>query len=399
MLDGYRRVLTRPGAALFSATATLGRLPLSMAGLGIVLLVSERSGSYGYAGSISAVYVLAAAPFAPAHGRWADRYGQAPVLVVSGLAYSLGMTSLLLVIDADAGGPWPYLCAVLAGMATPQTGSMARARWSAMLPDKGRLNTAFAIEAVLDEVVFIVGPVLVTVLTLHVADRSGLVAATVAAVVGCLLLAAQHRTAPPISRHHTGPRPPIGWTALGPVVMASVGIGTLFGSTEVIVVAFTDEQGQSGAAGVVLAIWAGGSLIAGVGVGAVAGPSDPLRRLRITLLALSLLFIPLLFLPNTLLLAIGMFLAGLMISPTMIAATNLVERHVPPSRLTEGLAWTSTGLSIGVAPGAAVAGWIIDHHGASAGFLVPLAAGLAASVVAWVFHPPPIPASRLNQAP
>lgn len=82
-----------------------------------------------------------------------------------------------------------------------------------------------------------------------------------------------------------------------------------------------------------------------------------------------------------------MFLAGVMISPTLISMVNLIELRVPRSRLTEALTWTGTGMAVGVAPGAAVAGWVVDGHGASAGFLVPLVAGMVASVVAWTFHP------------
>ena len=182
-----------------------------------------------------------------------------------------------------------------------------------------------------------------------------------------------------------------GWVLLGPVIVAAAGLGILFGSAEVIVVAFATELDQRGSAGTILAIWAAGSLIAGVIVGAVRVPVTPVSQLRISLLLLSLLFVPLLFLHSVATLAIGMFLAGFMISPTLIAAMTLIQVHVPASRLTEGIAWTTTGMAIGVAPGAAFAGWVIDHHGASAGFWVPLAAGLCATVVAWTFRPPKIP--------
>lgn len=145
-----------------------------------------------------------------------------------------------------------------------------------------------------------------------------------------------------------------------------------------------------------LAIWAAGSLIAGVVVGASAPARDPLVRLRWTILGLSLLFAPLLFLPGIPWLAVGMFLAGVMISPTLIAAVNLIERDVPNSRLTEALTWTTTGMAVGVAPGAAIAGWTVDHHGASAGFWVPLLAGLAATVVAWSFRAPAVDQSPVK---
>lgn len=387
MLTTYRDVLSRPGAALFSATAVISRLPLSMAGFGIVLLVSDRTDSYGRAGVLAAVYVLAAALFGPTQGRLADRLGQSTILWIVGAVYAVGMTLTLVAIDAEWATPWPHVCVALAGLATPQTGSMVRARWTHAVADRSQLNTAFSIEAVLDEVVFMAGPVLVTALTLQVSDFAGLIFATTAATGGSWALAAQRRTEPPTIVHVAGTRPAMGWGLLGALVVASVGLGMLFGSTEVIVVAFCTEEGQRGAAGVVLAIWATGSLLSGLAVGALPQTADPLRRFRASQLALALLFAPLSFLSGIPLIAIGMFLTGFMISPTLIATVSLIERNVPSSRLTEALTWTTTGLAVGVAPGAAISGWVVDHHGASAGFLVPLVAGLAAAAVAWSIRP------------
>ncbi len=388
MLTTYRDVLSRPGAALFSLTAVVSRLPLSMAGFGIVLLVSERTGSYGRAGVLAAVYVLAAAAFGPWQGRLADRLGQAKVLWVVGTVYAFGMGLTLVAIDQEWATPLPHLCVAIAGLATPQTGSMARARWTHVVADRSQLNTAFSIEAVLDEVVFMVGPVLVTVLTLQVSDFAGLICAAAAASLGSWALAAQRRTEPPRIEHVPGAREPIGWGLLGPVVVASIGLGMLFGSTEVIVVAFCTEEGNRGAAGFVIAVWATASLISGIVIGALPQPAEPLHRLRAALLALSLLFAPLCVLPGIPLIAAGMFLTGFMISPTLIAMVNLIEQHAPPSRLTESLVWMTTGAAVGVAPGSAIAGWVVDHHGASTGFLVPLISGLAGAAVAWSIRTP-----------
>ncbi len=387
MLDTYRDVLSRPGAALFSFTAMVSRFPLSMVGLGLVLVVSDRTGSYGHAGSVAAAYVLAAAALGPTQGRLTDKLGQAPVLLVVGALYAGGIALTLIAIDGDWATPWVHVCAALAGAATPQTGSMVRARWTHIVTDRTQLNTAFSIEAILDEVVFLVGPVVVTFLTIQVSDFSGLAVAAVAATLGSWALAAQRATAPPASEHTSTTRAPLSWSLLGRVVFASVGLGVLFGSAEVIIVAFATEEGQRGASGVVLAIWAAGSLLAGVVVGALPRARDPLKRWRTSLLALSLLFLPLIFVSGIVWLSLGMFLAGFMISPTLIASTSLVELHVAPSRLTEALTWATTGLMVGVAPGAAIAGWVVDNHDASTAFVVPLIAGLAGSIVAFTLRP------------
>lgn len=392
MRSTYGYVLSKPGAAMFSATGLVSRLPLSMASLGLVLLVRVQGGTYGQAGLVAAAYVAAAAVVAPVHGRLSDRWGQRVVLLAAGGGYAVGMTLTVLAVTGDAGAPWTHAAAALAGVFTPQTGSLVRARWTYLLrEERTRLTTAFAIEAILDEVVFIVGPVLVTVLTLQVADVAGLAAATVAAVLGSWALALQTGTEPARGTQTGDHRLPMGWNVLGPVMVAAVGIGVLFGSTEVLVVAFTEQADSPGAAGVVLAIWASGSLLAGVVVGALPAPADPVARLRWSVLVLGLLFTPLLLAPGVAWLAVGMFATGFMISPTMIAATSVIELHVPSSRLTEALTWTSTGLAVGVAPGAALAGAVVDGHGAATGFLVPLVAGLLAAVVAWGFRAPPAP--------
>jgi MFS family permease len=383
MLTTYRDALSLPGSALFSFTALWSRLPLSMAGLGIVLLINERTQSFGQAGVMSAAYVLSAAAFAPLQGRLADRFGQTIVLWVVGAVYAAGIGLFLVAVDAGLPAPWPHACAVLAGLATPQTGSMVRARWTHVIDDRARLNTAFSIEAIADEVVFIVGPVLVAFLTFQVSDYAGLTAAAAAALLGSWAMALQRSTAPPAGGRRAPSGPGINWAGLWPLVAVSMSLGIIFGSAEVIIAAFTEEQGHQDAAGAVLAVWAAGSLAAGVAVGALPQAPDPRRRLRMSILVLSVLFAPMALLSNIPLLAIGMFLGGFMISPTLIAMVQLVEREVPPSRLTEALTWTTTGMSVGIAPGAAVAGSVIDSQGASAGFLVPLVAGLVGSAVAW----------------
>lgn len=388
MSTTYGRLLTRPGATSFAAAALLGRLPLSMLGLGIVLVVEQRTGSFGSAGLLAAVLVLAAAVCSPLQGRAADTFGQSPVMAACAVLFAVGMTLLLVAILSSWQAPWPHLCAALAGAASPQTGTMARARWTHLLRhDRELLGSAFALEAVLDEVVFILGPVLVTVLTLQVHDAAGLGFAAAAGALGSGVLALQHRTAPPPRHHDEGRREPMSWAGLAPLLVASLGLGVLFGSTEVLVVAFTKEHGSAGASGPVLALWAAGSLVAGVAVGAVRAAEDQRRRLRITLVVLAATFVPPLFITSVLGLAVAMFAAGLMVAPTLIAAVSIVETAVPPSRLTEALTWTTTGLAVGVAPGAAVAGRIVDRAGASQGFVVPLVACALAAVVAWTVTP------------
>ena len=386
MLSAYRTILATPGAPAFTAAGALGRLPLSMTGLGIVMLISSRTGEYGPAGLVMAVYVITSAVFAPVQGRWADRLGQAPVLLAAGAVFASGVTVVLLTVDQTLWGA--SAGAMIAGVGAPQTGNLVRARWTHVLNDRSRLQTAFALEAVLDEAVFVVGPVLVTVLTLSALDWSGLAVAGAAAIVGAWGLALQRGTQPSHRTDTSVPREPLPWGLLGPLVVAAFGLGVLFGATEVLVVAFTEEQGSPGAAGVVLAIWSAGSLAAGLAVGALAPPADPVRRLRLTTVALVVFLAPLPFAPNIALLAVGFLLAGFALSPTLITAVHLVEVTVPNSRLTEGLTWTTTGMSTGTALGAAVAGLMVDRWSASVGFALPVVAALLTATVALLYRAP-----------
>src|SRR5215207_10147100 len=165
MLESYRRVFAHRGALAFSATGMFARLPIAMMTLGIVLLVSTVSGSYALAGQISAAFVIGNAVVAIPHGRLADRFGQTLVLYVDAVLFGLTTGMLVLAATNEWSSPWPHLWAVLSGAALPQVGSMVRARWAHLVKGDQERHTAFAVEAVGDEVVFVTGPALVTFLS------------------------------------------------------------------------------------------------------------------------------------------------------------------------------------------------------------------------------------------
>jgi predicted MFS family arabinose efflux permease len=239
------------------------------------------------------------------------------------------------------------------------------------------LNTAFALEAMLDEVVFIVGPILATFLSTAFHPALGVATSAVVGLVGAIALAAQRSSQPPIrstSRSHVGLRLP--WLVLVPVAIACAALGMVFGGMEVVVVAFAKEAGVLPYAGVILMAWAFGSLVAGAITGAIGWHASPARRFRIgaTLLAVSLLPLP--FVSHPVALALILALSGMAIAPTLIASVAVTQSSVDQSRLTEALAWTSTGLAAGVAVGAAGVGLLIDHASAQAGFAGVAIAGL-----------------------
>jgi MFS family permease len=384
MLSRYRRVLSLPGALAFSASGLVARLPISMVSLGIVLLVSTRTGSYSLAGAVSAAYILANALMAVVQGRLTDRFGQSRVLPAGALLFGVSLSLLMWSVETDRGAASAYLFAFVAGASIPVVGSAVRARWTYLVPDKSQLQTAFAYEAVMDEVVFMLGPTLVTLLATAVHPLAGLGTAVVAGVAGTLVLAAQRATEPP--RHPRHPdrsaRPRMPWPTLVPMVVASAALGSVFGSVEVATVAFSEELGTKSASGPLLATWAFGSLVSGVLTGAVAWRAANASRFRWGMVALAVSVLPLPFLGGFAAMTAVLFVAGFAISPTLIALMALTEEVVPAARLTEGMSIIHTGMAAGIAPGAALAGQVIDRAGASMSYWVPIVSGLVGALAA-----------------
>ncbi|MEJ7833074.1 MAG: MFS transporter [Nocardioides sp.] len=386
MLTTYQRILSRPGTALFSGTGLVARLPIAMVGLGIVLLVEDATGSYALAGSVSAANLVANAGVTIVQGRLIDRVGQSRVLPLAITVWGAALALMMASVEAD----WPlvttYALAAVAGAAFPTVGTCVRARWSHVLDDPGEVQTAFALEAVADETVFMTGPILVTLLATAVHPVAGLTTALVAGVGGTLLFAAQRATEPaphpkPVTRADRAPMP---WATVVPLTVVSASLGLLFGAAEVTTVAFSEERGAKAAAGVLLAVWAFGSLLAGLLTGAVTWRRGADIRLRWGALAMTLAMTPLTFVDSIPVMAAVLFIAGFAIAPTLIATMSLCQQTVPASRLTEGMAFVHTGIVAGVAPGAALAGVVIDARGASAAYLVSVAGGALALLAALV---------------
>lgn len=387
MLMTYRRVLSLPGALAFSLSGLVARLPISMVSLGIVLLVSTRTGSYSQAGVVSASFVIATSLFAIVQGRLVDRFGQSRLLAPAVLAFAGSMVLLMVAVEWSWGTPAAVGFAFLAGAAQPQIGSFVRARWSYIVPERSMVQTAYAFEAVVDESVFMVGPTVVTLLATGVHPLAGLSVAVVAAVAGTFALVAQRSSEPPPHPRHPErrERPKLPWPTLGPLAVAAAMMGALFGATEVATVALSEELGAKSASGPLLAVWALGSLLSGVVTGTMTWRAGNATRLRWGALMLALSMLPMPFVGSFPMMVAVLFLAGFAISPTLIAMTSWVEELVPAARLTESMAVIGTGITAGVAPGAVLAGTVIDAYGAGPSYWVSAAAGavgFAATLVA-----------------
>ncbi|HEY3437493.1 MAG TPA: MFS transporter, partial [Actinotalea sp.] len=361
----------------------LARLPISMVGIGIVLMVSEVYRSYALAGWVSAVYVVTQSLCSPQIARLVDRHGQSRVMRPAMAVFVAGLCTLV-VLASLAASPWLlYLAAAVTGASMGSVGSLVRARWSHVLTDPRELHTAYSLESALDELVFIVGPVLATVLATAVHPAAGLVVPVVAMVVGGLLLFAQHATEPPTSAPAPGVRRRHVLASAGMLVLVAVFVcmGAIFGATDVATVAFAEEHGRKGAAGAILAVFAAGSMVSGLAYGARHWVSPLWRRFAVGMVALAL-GVSLFFVAQSItVLALVMFVTGFSIAPTLVNGNGLVQQFVPRAQLTEGLTWVGTSLGLGVSVGSSAAGVMIDAQGSHGGFLV-VAASAAAAVVA-----------------
>ncbi len=384
MLAPYRSVLSTPGAKAFSAAGLLSRLPISTTSLGIVLLVAQRTGSYGTAGVVSAAFMVATAVSSPVLARVIDRLGQSRMLLPACAGYAGGILGLVAAVELDWPPPLPHLFAALGGLLYPPIGACVRARWTWVLKTGPDLHTAFSFEAVVDELIFMIGPVLVTILAIQVHELAGLLVVVLLAVLGGWWLGSLRATEPPVAAAGGEPRivEPLRWSWLAPMVVAAACLGSLFGATEVVTVAFAKEQHQVALTGVLLAVWASGSMIAGLVTGSLQWKASLLTRYRRGALGMAAVMVPLPFVGNVFALAGALFLGGFAISPTLVASMSLIEANVPATRLTEGITWISTGIGLGVAPGAAIAGHLVDLYGASPAYYVPVVSGILAAAVA-----------------
>ncbi|MFI7421629.1 MFS transporter [Nonomuraea sp. NPDC049684] len=381
MVGPYRGLFKGPGVKGFVLAGLVGRMPMSMLGIGVVLLISTVTGSFATAGAVGATTNVAFAIAAPLSGRLVDRFGQNRVIAPFSVVNALAMAALMLSAALRLPEWTLYVSGLLIGASSLSIGSMVRARWSTIHGGTGTLHTAFAFESVADEVVFVTGPALVTVLATAVNPYAGLVVALVCMLGGCLALAAQRRTQPPVQPIRTGGGTPILIPGIALLACVYLGLGAVFGSVDLIMVAFAEEHGVKGASGFLLAAFAGGSMVSGLWFGSrewrISLRARFIRALGVFVVGL----LPIMLVDDPWVMAAVAFVAGLAISPTLITGFSLTERLVPPSLLTEGMAWISTSIGFGVAIGAWAGGRLTDSFGASSAFGFAVCAALTAAVV------------------
>lgn len=378
MANPYARIFRPAGTKGFAAAAFAARMPLAMAPIGIVAMLSQTHGEYWLAGAVSATFAFTNAVVSPQLSRLIDRHGQ---IRVAAPATAAAVTAFaVLVLATSLHWPiWTLFASALVAASMPSIPAMVRARWSEVFRDRPELTAAFAFESAGDELVYILGASLSVGLSVALFPQAGVVASTLLLAAGSAAFLAQRSTEPPVRPAETmAATSAIRLRSVQIITFALIFVGAMFATTEVVTVALTESFGRPGAATMVIGVYAAGSFVVGLVVGALAPRVRPERQLLITLGVIAATSLPLPFVTGVPSLAFAVFVSGVGIAPAFISSFALIERRVPASMLTEGVTWVMTGIGIGMALGSAVAGWIVDSYGPDSGFWASVVAGTVA---------------------
>jgi MFS family permease len=393
MFSAYQTLIHTPGALKFSIPGVIARMPISMDSLALVFIVVSVNGSYASAGALSAAASVVIAIATPHWSRVADRMGQSAMLV---RVVPIKIASLCfftyLVLNQTPTWSW-FVAIIFAESFSVNTGGLVRRRWLHILSpdpsttaedesDRHIVNTAYSFEALMDEIVFILGPIIVTACATSIAPAAGIIVGILFMAIGVPLFVLQKTTEPPATpKRIVDPHPAvIRNRQVQAVVLPTVLLGGFFGSIALVTVAFAQTRGQEGKAGILLAIWACGSAVAAIGTGVIKWKISSASRFLIFLFALTILSIPMLFVESLLWLSVALFFNGFAVAPLVINAYGVAEGAVPPEQITETLTWVVAGMPLGGAIASALSGQVIDNFGAEIAYWVPLGFMIAASL-------------------
>ncbi|OGA20467.1 MAG: hypothetical protein A3H34_07945 [Betaproteobacteria bacterium RIFCSPLOWO2_02_FULL_67_19] len=362
-LDRYAALLAHPDLRATVLASVIGRLPIGITGLSILLLVQGASGSFAAAGAMTAAYIIGLACVAPLLGRIIDRSGPRDVLTISAVAFPGTLCALVLATHI---APDTLLSAVLAfaaGASFPPITVCMRTYLRQQLREESLLGAAYSLESVLIELIFIVGPMLVALLLAVVSADAAVLLAALCGASGTLLFLrspalAHWHTEPHAASRQFGPLAGRDFTALLAVVL---GYAAAFGLVEIGVTAYAAARDLPAMAGVLLALMSAGSAIGGLAYGSRSW-APPLTRQFAIALGLMGFGMALLALPgNVWSFALLSFLAGIVMAPALTMQAMLVARIASSRHATEAFTWSSTALLSGVGLGMALGGWLIER--------------------------------------
>ncbi|MFE7907369.1 MFS transporter [Streptomyces albogriseolus] len=374
MATGYLDILRARHATRLLVGTLIGRLPNATAPIAIVLFVRAEGGSYSLAGVLAAVYGLSNAVGQPVLGRQVDLKGQPRVQLPAALLSALAMA--VFAFTGTGSLVVAYGAVALAGLFTPPLEGGLRALWSSVLPKEEHVHRAYALDAVAQEVMFAVGPLLVTVCTSLWSAQAALLVLNVIGVLGALSVV----VSPPSRAWRSAPREAHWLGALrSPGLIALLGaflaVGMALGSITVAAVTYADDHGGDAVYGWLMAGIGLGALVGGIAYGARQWAGEPARRLQVIVALLAVFYLPLMLMPGPVAMTLLTVVAGVFLAPAIACAFVLVDRHAPRGTVTEAFSWLVTTFTVGASLGTGVTGPVVEAGGALWGFAVPGAAG------------------------
>ncbi|MEV5932710.1 MFS transporter [Streptomyces sp. NPDC093250] len=380
MATGYLEILRARHAARLLVGTLVGRLPNATAAIAIVVFVRAEGGTYSLAGALAAVYGVANAVGQPVLGRLVDLRGQPRVQLPAAVLSALAMA-----LFAFVGTEPPavaYGAVAAAGLFTPPLEGGLRALWASVLPKEDHVHRAYAMDAVAQEVMFTVGPLLVTVCASLWSAQAALLVLNAIGVLGALSVV----LSPPSRAWRSAPREAHWLGALrSPGLLALLGallaVGMALGSITVAAMTYADGHGGDHVYGWLMAGIGLGALVGGVAYGARQWAGEPARRLQVIVALLTLCYLPLMLMPGPVAMTLLTVVAGLFLAPAIACAFVLVDRHAPRGTVTEAFSWLVTTFTVGASVGTGLTGPVVEAGGALWGFAVPGAAGGVSLVV------------------
>lgn len=374
MAVGYLEILRARHAVRLLTGTLVGRLPNATAAIAIVLFVRAEGGTYSLAGGLAAAYGVANAVGQPVLGRLVDVHGQPRVQLPAALLSALSMAAFAFTGTDPL--PLAYAAVAAAGLFTPPLEGGLRALWPSVLRKEDQVHTAYAMDAVAQEIMFTVGPLLVTLCVSLWSAQAALLVLNVVGVLGALTVV----VSPPSRAWRSAPREAHWLGALrSPGLLALLGaflfVGIALGSITVASVPYADDNGGDAVYGWLMAALGLGALIGGVFYGARQWTGEPARRLQALVALLAVCYLPLMLMPGAVGMTLLTVLAGVFLAPAIACAFVLVDRHAPRGTVTEAFSWLVTTFTVGASVGTGLAGPVVEAGGALWGFAVPGVAG------------------------
>jgi MFS family permease len=374
MAAGYLEILRARHATRLLVGTLVGRLPNATAAIAIVLFIRAEGGSYSLAGALAAVYGVATAVGQPVLGRLVDLYGQPTVQLPAAVASALAMA--VFAFTGPQTLALAYTAVAAAGLFTPPLEGGLRALWPSVLGKEEQVHRAYAMDAVAQEVMFTVGPLLVTLCMSLWSAQAALLVLNVIGVLGALSVVVSR----PSRAWRSAPREAHWLGALrSPGLLALLGaflfVGMALGSITVAAVPYADDHGGDATYGWLMAAIGLGALIGGTVYGARQWTGEPARRLQVLVALLAVCYLPLLLMPGAVAMVLLTVVAGLFLAPAIACAFVLVDHHAPRGTVTEAFSWLVTTFTVGASVGTGLAGPVVEAGGAVWGFAVPGVAG------------------------